>query len=138
LQSLRAHLPLVNSTPTSTSQPNDHALTVALAWPPAQNPTPFAQRINTQCPYVLRQRHRRSEDDTKKSFDFTDELKKMNESGGSDRLSFIERLENVFRTPANLRYDSDLQIDAPPVTKIMSLQAELQAELERAGDRRSR
>jgi hypothetical protein len=90
------------------SQPNDHALTVALALPPARNATPFAQRINTQCPCVLRQRHRRLEDDTKKSFDFMDELKKLNESGGSDRLSFVEQPENVFRTPANLRYDFDL------------------------------
>jgi serine/arginine repetitive matrix protein 2 len=43
-----------------------------------------------------------SEDDTKKSFDFTGELKKLNESGGSDRLSFVKQLENMFRTPANL------------------------------------
>ncbi|KAG2030786.1 hypothetical protein BDR03DRAFT_161432 [Suillus americanus] len=73
-----------------------------------------------------------SEDDTKKSFDFTGELQKLNESGGSDRLSFVEQLENAFRTPAkiDLRYDFDLPLDAPPVPKIPSLQAEL----ERAGD----
>ncbi|OJA11619.1 hypothetical protein AZE42_05475 [Rhizopogon vesiculosus] len=74
-----------------------------------------------------------SEDDTKKSFDFTGELQKLNESGGSDRLSFVEQLENAFRTPAkvDLRYDFDLQFGAPPpVPKIPSLQAEL----ERAGD----
>ncbi|EPQ51625.1 hypothetical protein GLOTRDRAFT_117955 [Gloeophyllum trabeum ATCC 11539] len=47
------------------------------------------------------------EDDTNKSFDFTGELKKLNESGGSDRRSFIEQLESAFRTPAqfDLRYD---------------------------------
>jgi hypothetical protein len=73
-----------------------------------------------------------SEDDTKKSFDFTGELQKLNESGGSHRLSFVEQLENAFRTPAkiDLRYDFDLPLDAPPVPKIPSLQAEL----ERAGD----
>ncbi|KAG0697268.1 hypothetical protein DFH29DRAFT_160061 [Suillus ampliporus] len=73
-----------------------------------------------------------SEDDTKKSFDFTGELQKLNESGGSDRLSFVEQLENAFRTPAkiDLRYDLDLQLGVPPVPKIPSLQAEL----ERVGD----
>jgi hypothetical protein len=43
--------------------------------------------------------------DTKKSFDLTGELTKLNESGGSDRLSFVEQLENALRTPVNLRYD---------------------------------
>ncbi|OBZ78003.1 hypothetical protein A0H81_01654 [Grifola frondosa] len=43
-----------------------------------------------------------SEDDTKKSFDFTGELKKLNESGASDRRSFVEQLENAFRTPAKI------------------------------------
>jgi len=37
-----------------------------------------------------------SDEDTKKSFDFTRELKKLNESGASDRSSFIEQLENAF------------------------------------------
>ncbi|EED82544.1 predicted protein [Postia placenta Mad-698-R] len=43
-----------------------------------------------------------SEDDTKKSFDFTGELQKLNESGASDRHSFVEQLENAFRTPARI------------------------------------
>ncbi|KAI0938313.1 hypothetical protein AcV5_000019 [Taiwanofungus camphoratus] len=43
-----------------------------------------------------------SEDDTKKSFDFTGELQKLNESGASDRRSFVEQLENAFRTPARI------------------------------------
>ncbi|PSS31100.1 hypothetical protein PHLCEN_2v2356 [Hermanssonia centrifuga] len=43
-----------------------------------------------------------SDEDTKKSFDFTGELQKLNESGGSDRLSFVEQLENAFRTPARV------------------------------------
>ncbi|KAJ7585441.1 hypothetical protein C8J56DRAFT_1087354 [Mycena floridula] len=40
--------------------------------------------------------------DTKKSFDFTGELKKLNESGVSDRRSFVEQLENVFKMPAKI------------------------------------
>lgn len=73
-----------------------------------------------------------SEDDTKKFFDFTGELQKLHESGGSDRLKLVEQLETAFCTPAkiDLRYDFDLPLDAPPVPKISSLQAEL----ERAGD----
>ncbi|KAF8438822.1 hypothetical protein L210DRAFT_1005447, partial [Boletus edulis BED1] len=48
-----------------------------------------------------------SEDDTKRLFNFTGELQKLNESGASNRRSFIEQLENVFRTPAkiDLHYD---------------------------------
>jgi hypothetical protein len=46
--------------------------------------------------------------DTKKSFDLTGELKKLNESDGSDRLSFVEQLESAFRASVNLRYDFDL------------------------------
>ena len=67
------------------------------------------------------------EDNTKKSFDFTGELKKLNESGGSDRRSFVEQLENAFKTPAkvDLRYDFGahlkdgmLHVEVPPVPKI--------------------
>ncbi|CCM05311.1 uncharacterized protein FIBRA_07525 [Fibroporia radiculosa] len=49
-----------------------------------------------------------SEDDTKKSFDFTGELQKLNESGASDRRSFVEQLENAFRTPARVELGYDL------------------------------
>ena len=67
--------------------------------------------------------HSSEEDDTKKSFDFTGELQKLNESGGSDRRSFVEQLENAFRTPAkiDLRYgfsDAFLKVEVPPVPKI--------------------
>jgi serine/arginine repetitive matrix protein 2 len=48
-----------------------------------------------------------SDEDTKKSFDFTDELRKLNESGASDRASFVEQLENAFRTPARIDLCSD-------------------------------
>ncbi|KAH9837979.1 uncharacterized protein C8Q71DRAFT_898946 [Rhodofomes roseus] len=65
-----------------------------------------------------------AEDDTKKSFDFTGELRKLNESGGSDRRSFVEQLENAFRTPAKIGLDYGLDeqlgfkndfLDVPPV-----------------------
>ena len=63
-----------------------------------------------------------SDEDTKKSFDFTGELKKLNESGASDRRSFVEQLENAFRTPAkvDLRYDfgGHLRVDVPPVPNL--------------------
>ncbi|KAH9896427.1 hypothetical protein C8Q73DRAFT_788785 [Cubamyces lactineus] len=60
-----------------------------------------------------------SENDTKKSFDFTGELQKLNESGGSDRASFVEQLENAFKTPARIELGFDFGIEegmlAPPV-----------------------
>ncbi|KAF8060726.1 hypothetical protein FPV67DRAFT_304096 [Lyophyllum atratum] len=63
------------------------------------------------------------EDSTKKSFDFTGEIKMLNESGGSDRASFVEQLENAFRTPAkvDLRYgfaSALLNVEVPPVPKL--------------------
>ena len=54
-----------------------------------------------------------SEDDTKRSFDFTGELRKLNESGGSDRASFVEQLETAFKTPARIELGFDFL--APPV-----------------------
>ncbi|KAJ3769941.1 hypothetical protein FB446DRAFT_766043 [Lentinula raphanica] len=67
------------------------------------------------------------EDDTKKSFDFTGELQKLNESGGSDRASFVEQLEKAFKTPAkiDLRYDFGgqdnlLRVDVPPLPPLPS------------------
>ena len=73
-----------------------------------------------------------SEDDTKKSFDFTGEIKKLNESGASHRRSFVEQLEHAFRTPAkiDLHYDfgNFLTPDVPPSKH------SLQDELSMAGD----
>ena len=43
-----------------------------------------------------------SEDDTKQSFDFTGELQRLNESGGAHRRSFVEQLENAFKTPSKM------------------------------------
>ncbi|KAI9454192.1 hypothetical protein F5148DRAFT_1288750 [Russula earlei] len=59
------------------------------------------------------------ENDTKKSFDFTSELERLSESAGIRRRSFVEQLENAFRTPA--KYDLDrfglfgLEEDIPPM-----------------------
>jgi len=63
-----------------------------------------------------------SDEYTKNTFDFTGELKKLNESGASDRRSFVEQLENAFRTPAkvDLCYDfgGHLRADVPPVPTV--------------------
>ena len=59
-----------------------------------------------------------SDEDTKKSFDFTGEIRMLNESGASERRSFVEQLESAFRTPAriDLRYSfPDSAMDVPPV-----------------------
>lgn len=63
------------------------------------------------------------ENDTKRSFDFTGELKKLNESTATHRRSFVEQLESAFRTPA--KYDLDRfgqfeleEMDIPPVPSI--------------------
>ncbi|TFK19266.1 hypothetical protein FA15DRAFT_709141 [Coprinopsis marcescibilis] len=58
---------------------------------------------------------------TTRSFDFTGELAKLNESGASDRRSFVEQLETAFRTPAkvglDLKYDFGGGL-APPVPEL--------------------
>ncbi|KAK0232546.1 hypothetical protein IW262DRAFT_1725 [Armillaria fumosa] len=67
------------------------------------------------------------EKDTNMSFDFTGEIKKLNESGDSGRHSFVEQLENAFRTPAKIDLcydfagpikDGFLQVDVPPVSPL--------------------
>jgi hypothetical protein len=63
-----------------------------------------------------------SDEDTKNTFDFTGELMMLNKSGASDHRSFVEQLENAFRTPAkvDLCYDfgGHLHVDVPPVPNI--------------------
>lgn len=64
------------------------------------------------------------ENDTRRSFDFTSELKSLSESAGSHRRSFVEQLENAFRTPA--KYDLDTfdrfgPGDVPPMPPIPHL-----------------
>ena len=60
-----------------------------------------------------------SDEDTKKFFYLTDELKKLNKSSASDRRTFIEQLKNVFQTSAkvDLRYDLGGHL-LPPVPTI--------------------
>jgi serine/arginine repetitive matrix protein 2 len=56
-------------------------------------------------------------DGTSKSFDFTGELRMLNES--ADRRSFVEQLESAFRTPAKFDLDGfgefSADDDAPPL-----------------------
>jgi serine/arginine repetitive matrix protein 2 len=61
------------------------------------------------------------EDNTRKSFEFTAELNRLNESGASNRRSFVEQLANAFDTPAKidiLKFGEFLAVDAPPVPKL--------------------
>jgi serine/arginine repetitive matrix protein 2 len=59
-----------------------------------------------------------SDEDTKESFDFTGEIRMLNEPGASERRSFVEQLESAFKTPAriDLKYTfPEHAADAPPV-----------------------
>ncbi|PPQ91081.1 hypothetical protein CVT25_014714 [Psilocybe cyanescens] len=51
------------------------------------------------------------DNDTTKSSNFTGKSTQLNESGGSDRRSFVEQLENAFRTPAKVGLWYDLGVD---------------------------
>ncbi|KAI0027700.1 hypothetical protein K488DRAFT_90544 [Vararia minispora EC-137] len=69
------------------------------------------------------------EDGTKKSFDFTGELKLLNES--ADRRSFVEQLESAFRTPAKFdlqgfgEFSTDVEVPPlPPIPRSISSSAE--------------
>ncbi|KAH9055131.1 hypothetical protein EDB83DRAFT_2392057 [Lactarius deliciosus] len=66
------------------------------------------------------------ENDTKKSFDFTGELKKLSSSAGTHRHSFVEQLENAFRTPARYHLDKfGPDEDIPPVPVIPSFESRM-------------
>ncbi|KAH9061200.1 hypothetical protein EDB87DRAFT_1682964 [Lactarius vividus] len=59
------------------------------------------------------------ENNTKKSFDFTGELKKLSSSAGTHRHSFVEQLENAFRTPARYHLDKfEPDEDIPPAPAV--------------------
>ena len=64
------------------------------------------------------------ENDTKRSFDFTSELKRLSESAGTHRLSFVEQLEDAFRTPAKYSLDGfshfGMEEDVPPIPPLTS------------------
>jgi serine/arginine repetitive matrix protein 2 len=75
-----------------------------------------------------------SEDDTKKSFDFTGELRKLNESGASDRRSFVEQLENAFRTPARVDLRYAFVGDVPPLPDLPRLGGAFEFGVERKED----
>ncbi|KAF8269417.1 hypothetical protein EI94DRAFT_1725227 [Lactarius quietus] len=64
------------------------------------------------------------ENDTKRSFDFTGELKKLSESAGTHRHSFVEQLESAFRTPAKYHLDKfGPSEDIPPVPVVPSIES---------------
>ena len=104
-------------TPPSSESPNSrtlaHATSLELSLTPAPAPAiPPAEPIPV---FRARVFHAdpasgdsdvTSDEDTKKSFDFTGEIRMLNESGASDRRSFVEQLENAFKTPSrvDLRY----------------------------------
>jgi serine/arginine repetitive matrix protein 2 len=109
--------PLLPNPPADVPAPSSNA-------PPVlQFPVFHASLINNeQNQYDTDKGMNTSDEDTKKSFDFTGELKNLkilNESGALDRRSFVEQLENAFRTPAkvDLCYDfaGHLRPDVPPV-----------------------
>ncbi|KAJ8094093.1 hypothetical protein PM082_023301 [Marasmius tenuissimus] len=65
-------------------------------------------------------------DHSKKSFDFTGELNKLNEPGASDRQSFVEQLEKAFKTPVKIDLRCDfgngfLHAGAPPLPPLPSV-----------------
>ncbi|KAG6914161.1 hypothetical protein DXG01_002005 [Tephrocybe rancida] len=79
------------------------------------------------------------EDGAKKPFDFTGEIKKLHETGGSDRHSFVEQMENAFRTPAkiNLRYGFPSSLLSAEIPLVPKLPAHLSSKLRRAAVRLS-
>ena len=109
------------SKPLSPNPPADALPAPSSSAPPTlQVPVFHASLIDDeQNQYDLDEGLNTSDEDTKKSFDFTGELRNLNESGASDHRSFVEQLENAFRTPAkvDLCYDfgNHLRADVPPV-----------------------
>ncbi|KAH9923820.1 uncharacterized protein B0H18DRAFT_1105173 [Fomitopsis serialis] len=104
------------STPASPMSPQAFTFPKALPEdpaadsPPSLPPVPVFQLFDEEANHADIESSPTSpaEDDTKKSFDFTGELRKLNESGGSDRRSFVEQLENAFRTPAKIELEYGL------------------------------
>ena len=62
--------------------------------------------------------HLRDDDTGKKSFDFTGELNRLNEGGV--RLSFVEQLEEAFKTPHEFLPDSDPTSDVESESRVTS------------------
>ena len=114
------------SKPLSSNPPADALPTPSSSAPPALPlPVFHASLIDEEQNQYDIDGMNTSDEDTKNTFDFTGELKKLNESGASDRRSFVEQLENAFRTPAkvDLCYDfgGHLRPDVPPVPKIRTV-----------------
>jgi serine/arginine repetitive matrix protein 2 len=99
-----------------TPSPVPPALSETIIHPSDPIPVFRAQVFHVDCPSG--DSDITSDEDTKKSFDFTGEIKMLNESGASERRSFVEQLENAFRTPArvDLKYSfPEHNVDIPPI-----------------------
>jgi serine/arginine repetitive matrix protein 2 len=111
------------SKPLSPNPPTD-ALPIPSSSPPPslQLPVFHASLIDDEQDWYDIDGMNTSDEDTENTFEFTGELKNLNDSGGSDRRSFVEQLENAFRTPAkvDLCYDfgGHLCADVPPVPEV--------------------
>jgi serine/arginine repetitive matrix protein 2 len=127
------------STTSSPGPPTDPLPVPSSSSPPAlQLPVFHVSLIDDeQNQYDIDGMHT-SEEDTKNTFDFTGELQKLNESGASDRRSFVEQLENAFRTPAkvDLCYDfgGHLRPDVPPVPNVPAKFSTVTTSSGRSGD----
>ncbi|KAF8319179.1 uncharacterized protein EI90DRAFT_3132765 [Cantharellus anzutake] len=79
--------------------------------------------------------HMREDDTGKKSFDFTSELNRLNQGGV--RLSFVEQLEEAFKTPQVFLSDSGSASEShtiSPVSLDWELPVEPKANLNRTGE----
>ncbi|KAF8325982.1 uncharacterized protein EI90DRAFT_3231074, partial [Cantharellus anzutake] len=79
--------------------------------------------------------HMREDDTGKKSFDFTGELNRLNQGGV--RLSFVEQLEEAFKTPQVFLSDSGSASEShaiSPVSLDWELPVEPKANLNRTGE----
>lgn len=109
----------VNKAPPSPGMPPELPLPLPTEEPPA---LPVLRLTDEEDQNADMDESSGSEDDTKKSFDFTGELQALNESGGSDRRSFVEQLENAFRTPAKVDFTGlGPFLDIPPVPPLPAM-----------------
>jgi len=69
------------------------------------------------------------DEDTKKSFDFTGEIRILNELGASDRRSFVEQLENAFRSPARIDLTYSFPDNAMDISPVPALPTDIQDSL---------
>ena len=77
--------------------------------------------------------HSPLENDTKKTFDFTGEINRLNASGEGNRLSFLEQLEQAFPDPAKLQsFDFDRSLLMPSISFKLTAPADTSADASRS------